>query len=146
MEAGYTLNKEFCLDFFPDVAEVEKREAQYDARYQCFQDLELMYDHTDEIDPENGLKGIPIFRDRDYCEILHIEDSNKKFECIEQIAMPGQEEALNDACVGSDDLECKDNISRALRELGIFQEIGADFCEMNFLWEDEYSEKFDCLV
>ena len=92
------MNKEFCIAFFPDVEDQALREAQYDARYNCFSDLELIFEDTDEIELVKGV-GVPRFRDREYCDILHLEDSGKKFKCIEEIAMVEQEQALNNICL-----------------------------------------------
>ena len=98
VEAGYTLNKQFCLDFFPDVEINSEKEAQYDARYACFSDIDLVYDQTESIATIDGIQGIPVLKDREYCELLHLSDSTSKYDCISNIAIVNQQTMLDTIC------------------------------------------------
>jgi hypothetical protein len=81
------LNKQFCIDFYPDEAIHDLRVAQYDSRYECFSDIDLVYDQTESLITINGVQGLPVVKDREYCELLHLSDSTEKYECIETIAV-----------------------------------------------------------
>ena len=47
---------------------------------------------------DTGLEGVPVFKDREYCEILHLGNEASKYKCIKEIAVVNQENYINEIC------------------------------------------------
>ena len=113
------------------------RVAQYDSRYECLSDIDLVYDQTESLITINGVEGLPVVKDREYCELLHLSDSTEKYECIKTIAVVNQDNTLTTACSSeSDPATCKTEKKTALRKLNLIQELGGDYCYITYFWED----------
>jgi hypothetical protein len=72
-----------------------------------------VYDQSESIE----IDGLPVVKDREYCEILHVSDSAKKFECIKLIAVPNQLSQLNGLCTS--DATCVEKYRKELRKLNL---------------------------
>lgn len=72
-----------------------------------------MYDQSESIVDD----GLPVVKDREYCEILHVSDSAKKFECIKLIAVPNQLTQLDGLCTS--DVTCVEKYQGELRKLNL---------------------------
>jgi hypothetical protein len=76
------------MDAYPEI-NGDKLENQLDKRYQCFEDIGLVY-HNSESVVEGitpALEGVAVLKDREYCEILHLGNEAKKYDCIQKIAI-----------------------------------------------------------
>jgi hypothetical protein len=65
LEAGETLNEEFCLGEYPS------DKYQLEARYECYTRI-----------------GLDIVRDRKFCETKYPRDSAEKYQCLERLGLP----------------------------------------------------------
>lgn len=76
------------------MAEQSSLEDQLDSIYACYESIDLTYPQSDTV----ITGGLKVFKDREYCEILHLSDSVKKYECVQTIAIPNSLAALTAFC------------------------------------------------
>ena len=143
LEAGYTLDKQFCEESYP-LDRQPSLQAQLDSIYGCYDSLDLTYPNSDAV-VEGGFK---IFKDREYCEILHLSDSTKKYQCVQEVAIPNMEAALREACEVENPLNvdgCYEVKLNALKDMNKHERLGGDYCFITYFWQEQYDDLYNCL-